>query len=173
MGRQPDYGRFSRRGCGVAVSADTQNPEYALRAAKPLISKSFVPEALLQTLSLAVAVATSSVTSHLHSAGVMVCAHNRFTNLDLRPSHAFNSLAAACLRVGHDDRGQRALQQMQAHGLQLDVYAYTMQVDLWCRQGDIESASATLEEMKLQGVHPNVVTYTALVKVCDLRHTIG
>eukprot|EP00854_Cymbomonas_tetramitiformis_P027175 gene27175-33447_t len=53
---------------------------------------------------------------------------------------------------------------MQAHGLQLDVYAYTMQVDLWCRQGDIESASATLEEMKLQGVHPNVVTYTALVK---------
>ena len=56
-------------------------------------------------------------------------------DLQLRPSHTFNSLVGACLRAGDIEKAQSTIDAMRAVQLPLDVYAWTMQIDIWCRQG--------------------------------------
>ena len=56
------------------------------------------------------------------------------------------------------------MEALQGNGLLLDVYAWTMLIDVWCRQGELKRAMDAVDGMHAKGVLPNVVTYTAVIK---------
>lgn len=75
----------------------------------------------------------------------------------------FNSLLAACSRVGHLEDARAVFDEMIHLGIGRDIYTYNTFIDAICKCGNMELAMQVLLDMEAKGVKPNVVTYSTLI----------
>jgi len=85
----------------------------------------------------------------------------------------FNTLLDACHKAGDLDAALKAKEQLDRSGIEADAHTYTSLIATVARKPSIASgandpslAFTFLNEMKSRNIHPNGMTYSALIDAC-------
>ena len=62
---------------------------------------------------------------------------------------------------------------MKLYGAKIDTAVYNTLINACAGAGDVERALETLEAMQEEGIAPDVITYTSLIKACGNNEGIG
>ncbi|XP_065863260.1 pentatricopeptide repeat-containing protein At3g22670, mitochondrial-like [Euphorbia lathyris] len=77
--------------------------------------------------------------------------------------HSFNILMHGYCKAGKLDEAKNTMVEMEKHGFQPGVVAYTCLIESYCKLKDFRNVDATLEEMEVKGCKPSVITYTIIM----------
>lgn len=72
-------------------------------------------------------------------------------------------LLSRLLRAGMFTEAKYTIAEMNNFGLSSNVYTYTMIIDAYAKQGQLDKAVAMFESMSTRGVMPNTHTYTVMI----------
>nr|XP_023907754.1 pentatricopeptide repeat-containing protein At3g22670, mitochondrial-like isoform X1 [Quercus suber]XP_023907755.1 pentatricopeptide repeat-containing protein At3g22670, mitochondrial-like isoform X2 [Quercus suber] len=78
-------------------------------------------------------------------------------------AHTFNVLIHGWCKARKLDHAKKAMEDMEKHGFQPDVFSYTCFIEAYCREKDFRKVDKILEEMKDKGCRPSEVTYTIVM----------
>lgn len=82
---------------------------------------------------------------------------------------SYTTLMKAFGMNGQPTLAAKVFKEMQKDpGIRVDVVAWNMLIESYCRAGMIERAKKVFEEMKEHGLHPTVATYGSLVNAFNL-----
>lgn len=78
---------------------------------------------------------------------------------------SYTTLMNALARTGEPQLVAEVFQEMRTHAwMRVDVVAWNVLIDGYCRAGQMEAAKQSFANMKEEGSHPSVATYGHLVK---------
>ncbi|CAM6110131.1 unnamed protein product [Calypogeia fissa] len=78
---------------------------------------------------------------------------------------SYTTLMNAFARNGQPQLVAEVFQEMRTHAwMRVDVIAWNVLIDGYCRAGHMDSAKQSFIQMKNEGFHPSVATYGSLVK---------
>lgn len=79
--------------------------------------------------------------------------------------HTLISLLTHYSNTGNEDAAKELFNQMPENGVQRDVIAYTIMINLFVQKDEDHAAIEIFEQMQANGVQPNEVTYNTLVNL--------
>ncbi|KAL0371557.1 UNVERIFIED_CONTAM: Pentatricopeptide repeat-containing protein, chloroplastic [Sesamum angustifolium] len=62
--------------------------------------------------------------------------------------------------------------EFKRHGLKADVVFYSKLIDALCKKGLVESSAFLLDEMMMEGIQPNVVTYNSIINAFGVSENV-
>jgi len=78
-------------------------------------------------------------------------------------------------QMRHDElfRLYLVFQEMRVAGVRLDAAVYNTLINACAGVGDLDKALETVQAMQDEGIHPDVITYTSLLKACGINGCDG
>ncbi|CAA3016475.1 Pentatricopeptide repeat-containing protein At5g04810, chloroplastic [Olea europaea subsp. europaea] len=81
-------------------------------------------------------------------------------------TYDYEALFKACCKLGRMQSALAVTKEMNAQNIRRNTFVSNILIDGWARRGDVWEAADLMQQMRQEGVQPDIHTYTSFINVC-------